>query len=113
MQTCRHCPPGHCCSLLLTHPYTMRPFLFQEPNMSTIMGTPDYMAPQLLGPKASNCAASYDGTKADIWAAGVMLCVMLLGRFPFEGTDMAEANDLQDISMHVRGGGQVACGQGF
>eukprot|EP00879_Flechtneria_rotunda_P027184 GHRR01029062.1.p1 GENE.GHRR01029062.1~~GHRR01029062.1.p1 ORF type:complete len:211 (+),score=73.67 GHRR01029062.1:167-799(+) len=59
------------------------------------------MSPQLLGPKASNKQALYDGTKADIWAAGVMLCVMLIGRFPFEGIEMSSATNLEDVSAHV------------
>ncbi|KAF8062957.1 SAPK1 [Scenedesmus sp. PABB004] len=73
----------------------------QEPHMSTITGTPDYMSPQLLGPKACNKAALYDGTKADIWAAGVMLVVMLIGRFPFEGIEMSNATNLEEVSAHV------------
>ena len=45
--------------------------------MMTITGTPDYMSPQLLGAKlgAYSKSQQYDGTKVDIWAAGVMLCV--------------------------------------
>lgn len=70
-------------------------------------GTPDYMAPQLLGPKACNQAALYDGTKADIWAAGVMLCVMLIGRFPFEGIEMSNATNLEEVSAHVSGRGCI------
>eukprot|EP00775_Hariotina_reticulata_P005879 gene5879-6120_t len=73
----------------------------QEPNMSTITGTPDYMSPQLLGAKANQQQALYDGTKADIWAAGVMLCVMLIGRFPFEGIEMSNATNLEEVSAHV------------
>ncbi|WIA40085.1 hypothetical protein OEZ86_013498 [Tetradesmus obliquus] len=73
----------------------------QEPQMTTITGTPDYMSPQLLGPKACNQSALYDGTKADIWAAGVMLCVMLIGRFPFEGIEMSNATNLEEVSAHV------------
>lgn len=59
------------------------------------------MSPQLLGPKATNNKALYDGTKADIWAAGVMLCVMLIGRFPFEGIEMSSATNLEEVSAHV------------
>ncbi len=59
------------------------------------------MSPQLLGAKACNHSALYDGTKADIWAAGVMLCVMLIGRFPFEGIEMSNATNLEEVSAHV------------
>eukprot|EP00878_Enallax_costatus_P027410 GHUV01029508.1.p1 GENE.GHUV01029508.1~~GHUV01029508.1.p1 ORF type:complete len:118 (-),score=20.30 GHUV01029508.1:150-503(-) len=69
--------------------------------MLHLTGTPDYMSPQLLGAKACNQAALYDGTKADIWAAGVMLCVMLIGRFPFEGIEMSNATNLEEVSAHV------------
>lgn len=68
-------------------------------------GTPDYMSPELLGAKAQKqLQALYDGTKADIWAAGVMLCVMLIGRFPFEGIEMSNATNLEEVSEHVRAG---------
>jgi serine/threonine protein kinase len=60
------------------------------------------MSPELLGAKALHRAqALYDGTKADIWAAGVMLCVMLIGRFPFEGIEMSNATNLEEVSEHV------------
>ncbi|KIZ07629.1 hypothetical protein MNEG_0325 [Monoraphidium neglectum] len=76
-----------------------------EPEMTTITGTPDYMSPQLLGAKLGLGGPSskplYDGTKADIWAAGVMLCVMLIGRFPFEGIEMHNVHNLEDVSAHV------------
>ncbi|KAI8469214.1 MAG: kinase-like domain-containing protein [Monoraphidium minutum] len=74
-----------------------------EPQMTTITGTPDYMSPQLLGAKLGALPGKepYDGTKADIWAAGVMLCVMLIGRFPFEGIEMHNVHNLDDVSAHV------------
>lgn len=60
------------------------------------------MSPELLGAKAQRQAqALYDGTKADIWAAGVMLCVMLIGRFPFEGVEMSNATNLEEVSLEV------------
>ena len=52
-----------------------------SPPACTSTGTPDYMSPQITAAKVQGKAA-YDGTKADVWAMGVLLCVMLIG----EGT---------------------------
>jgi len=38
------------------------------------------------------CRAGYDGKKVDVWAAGVLLFVMLLGMFPFEMEDESYVN---------------------
>lgn len=69
-------------------------------NMSTVIGTPDYMAPQLTTPKRMKGEVTYDATKADIWAMGVLLCVMLLGKFPFEGQRLSGTN-LSDPMMQI------------
>ena len=52
------------------------------------IGTPVYMCPQLISSKTSK--AGYDAVKADVWACGVLLFVMLLGMFPY-GADVANA----------------------
>lgn len=60
-------------------------------EMLTITGTPDYMSPQILKSRESH--VSYDGTKADIWASGVVLCAMLMARFPFDGGNVEGSED--------------------
>lgn len=42
-------------------------------------GTSSYMAPEIVR------KSEYSGFKADIWALGIVLFVMLTGRFPFVG----------------------------
>lgn len=52
-------------------------------NMDTMrIGTPEYMGPELISSRTG-----YDGKKVDVWAAGVLLYVMLVGIFPFETQD--------------------------
>ncbi|KAF5841225.1 kinase-like domain-containing protein [Dunaliella salina] len=63
----------------------------EQSNMTTVIGTPDYMSPQLTAAKTGNQGGKvyYDGTKADVWAMGVLLCVILIGKFPFEGDNVS------------------------
>ena len=43
-------------------------------------GSPSYTAPEIVAHK------EYDGPVADVWSLGVLLYVLLAGRFPFQGT---------------------------
>uniref|UniRef100_A0A7S0WUB7 Protein kinase domain-containing protein n=1 Tax=Chlamydomonas leiostraca TaxID=1034604 RepID=A0A7S0WUB7_9CHLO len=60
----------------------------EDSHFTTVIGTPDYMSPQITAAKAQG-KALYDGTKADVWAMGVLLCVVLIGKFPFEGDSVS------------------------
>jgi serine/threonine protein kinase len=54
-------------------------------GMTTVAGTPGYLAPQVLGCMfGRGVAASYDGAAADVWSAGALLTQLLLGRLPYD-----------------------------
>lgn len=64
--------------------------IFDGPEGQLLMtkcGTLNYMAPELI--KEANADESYAGPPVDVFACGVMLFIMLYGKFPF-----SEAGDV-------------------
>lgn len=51
---------------------------------STLVGTEDFAAPEVIS------GQTYDGAKADLWSAGVILYTMLAGCCPFHGDNSAD-----------------------
>ena len=53
-------------------------------KMQVFCGTPAYMSPEICQ------KGKYDGVKADMWAAGILLYTMLFGKQPFRAVNENE-----------------------
>lgn len=54
-----------------------------DPVLSSFVGTPYYIAPEML-------RANAHGRPVDVWASGVVLYILLSGKFPFGGKNESE-----------------------
>jgi len=68
-------------------------------SMHTVVGTPGFISPGVLGQLFERGGAGYDGRAADVWSAGACLCLMLTGHLPF-GFEDAYADHNLRVAMH-------------
>ena len=77
---------------------------------AALVGTPQYMAPELLCSALGALGAS---AASDVWAAGVASFAMLCGEFPVTGTDGARVGSVESIGARLRAlGAEHADGSG-
>ena len=59
-------------------------------RLKSIVGSPHYIAPEII----NSDQAGYDGSKVDMWSAGVILYALLIGKHPF-GSDLSSCPHFQ------------------
>ncbi|CAK0904844.1 unnamed protein product, partial [Prorocentrum cordatum] len=65
----------------------------------TFVGTPQYWAPEVLD--VQERGGTY-GPAADLWGLGVVLFVMLCGRYPFDGHDKPMQDQIRAASFNTK-----------
>lgn len=71
--------------------YCKRRHYDTTPN--TTVGTSSYVAPEVI------CLDKYQGQVADVWSTGVLLYIMIVGKYPFD--DPTSPNDIQATIRRV------------
>ena len=69
-------------------------------SMHTVVGTPGFISPGVMGQLFERGGGGYDGRAADVWSAGAVLCQLLTGQLPFGFDDAFNASWDLRVAMH-------------
>lgn len=76
-------------------------------RLRSVVGSPHYVAPEVI----SHDQSGYDGSKVDMWSAGIILYALLTGQHPF-GSDIALCPQFQKYKKWVATDYTVAVKEG-
>jgi len=109
----RDLKPENCMVEAATNKIKLIDFGLSKRDQSAVtlgVGTPDYMSPELLGMDAGDDFVAlkqrregkYDAKACDVWALGVLLYLLVTGKYAFE--DPRKANNVIATLQNIRSG---------
>lgn len=109
----RDLKPENCMVEAATNKIKLIDFGLSKRDQSAVtlgVGTPDYMSPELLGMDAGDDFVAlkqrregkYDAKACDVWALGVLLYLLVTGKYAFE--DPKKANNVIATLQNIRSG---------
>ena len=109
----RDLKPENCMVEASTNKIKLIDFGLSKHDQSAVtlgVGTPDYMSPELLGMDAGDDFVAlkqrregkYDAKACDVWALGVLLYLLVTGKYAFE--DPKKANNVIATLQNIRNG---------
>jgi serine/threonine-protein kinase SRK2 len=74
---------------------------FTHSQPTTCVGTVCYISPEVYNNVGKgSMAVPYDGAKADVWSCGVMLYIMMYGKYPYAG-DAAKGRGIDEVTLII------------